>query len=975
MRISTRLTLAGLVGVGTIIAIGAMLLFTTQQVKQELTKNEVAGEVLKSVTAMRFLTLEYVLRHEERARVQRQSSQTSLFKLLTDATPFLDASDLAIVGELRHTGERVDALFTQLVSNQHERQTAGQKNNQILEELDSRLTGQIISEAQTMISGALSLSQHSRTGMLQAQQQASAAVVAFGVIVLLVIASLVFLILRSVTRPLARLHHGTAIVGAGDLDYRLDVTTHDEIGELARAFDAMTARLKGTTVSRDELVKSNELLQSEIIERKRTEMALRESQERNYAIVSTALDGIISMSHEGRIVDFNSAAERIFGYRGRDVVGADMAELLIPSSLRERHRQGLKHFLATGEGPVLGQRLELTALNAEGLEFPVELSITRSGSTQPPTFTGFVRDISERKQSEKKLQAQLGRLNLLHQITRATGERQDLPSIFQVVIRSLEDQLPVDFGCICLYDPSDNSLLVRSVGLRSATLAAELAMTDQAHIAVDANGLSRCVQGELVYEPDVSQLAFPFPQRVMRGNLHSLVMAPLLTENQVFGVLIVARHALDAFSSGECEFLRQLSEHVALAAHQAHLYRTLQQAYDDLRQTQQAVMQQERLGALGQMASGIAHDINNAISPVTLYTESLLENEPNLSERTRKYLETIQRAVEDVAHTVTRMGEFYRQREPQLTLAPVQLNTLLQHVMDLTRARWSDIPQSRGVVIQMVTDLAPELPAVMGIESEIREALINIFFNAVDAMPNGGTLTLRTKVAAIALDPEDGRALRQVHMEVSDSGTGMDEDTRRRCLEPFFTTKGERGTGLGLAMVYGVVERHSAEIEIDSSPGQGTTVRLVFAVPAAMAEVAQTFAPYMVPSHLRVLVVDDDPMLLNSLNDALGTEGHRVTTANGGQAGLDAFHAAQATDSPFDVVMTDLGMPYIDGRKVAELVKQVSPITPVILLTGWGRRLMANGEVPPQVDYVLSKPPKLRELREAFIHCCPVVKS
>lgn len=969
MKISTRLKLAGLFSIGMVAAIGTVLFFTTQQVKQEITKNETAAEMLKTVTTVRYLTMEYVMRHEDRARVQRQLSQASLLKLLTNATGFTGTEELATIDELRHARESVDVLFNQLVANQQERQLV-KKNSLVLEELDSRLTGQIVNETEAMISRAVRLSERSRMGVLQAQHRASVAVAVFGAFVLLIIFLTIFLVRGSILRPLARLRQGATVIGSGNLNYRLDVTSHDEIGDLARAFDAMTAKLDGTTVSRDELVKSNALLQLEVAERMRTEIALRESQERNLAVVNTALDGIISMDHEGRIVDFNAAAERIFGHSKGDVLGRDMADLLIPPSLREQHRQGLARYLVTGVGPVLGQRMELTALRVDATEFPVELSITRSGSAHPPTFTGFVRDISERKQSEKKIHAQLGRLSLLHQITRAIGERQDLPSIFQVVVRSLEDQLPIDFGCICLYDQSGHSLTVTSVGVHSAALAMELAMTDQARIAIDENGLSRCVQGELVYEPDVSSVPFPFSQRLTRGALRSLVIAPLLTENRVFGVLITARHEPSAFSSGECEFLRQLSEHVALAAHQSQLYGNLQQAYDDLRQTQQAVMQQERLGALGQMASGIAHDINNAISPVTLYTESLLENEQNLSARARNYLETIQRAIEDVAQTVTRMGEFYRQREPQLTLAPVKLNDLLQQVLDLTRARWSDMPQSRGIVVQIVKDLTTELPTVMGIESEIREALINLFFNAIDAMPEGGTLTLRTVVAHTEPNSEESRPLQHVHLEVADTGMGMNEDTRLRCLEPFFTTKGERGTGLGLAMVYGVVERHSAEIEIASTPGQGTTVRLVFAVPVTVAEAVQATASYVVPSHLRILVVDDDPMLLKSLHDTLSTEGHQVTTADGGQAGMDTFRAAQAAGNPFAVVITDLGMPNIDGRKVAELVKLESPRTPVILLTGWGRRLMADGEVPPQVDRVLSKPPKLRELREAFAQCC-----
>jgi signal transduction histidine kinase/CheY-like chemotaxis protein len=576
-------------------------------------------------------------------------------------------------------------------------------------------------------------------------------------------------------------------------------------------------------------------------------------------------------------------------------------------------------------------------------------------------------EIAVRRQAEQKAQAQLERLNLLHQITRAIGERQDLNSIFQVVVRSLEDQLPVDFCSLYLYDRADHALTVACVGLKSSALALELAMPQQARVDIDENGLSRCVFGQLVYEPDIGQATFAFPRRLAGGGLRSLVAAPLQVESQVFGVLVVARVRAQGFSSGECEFLRQLSEHVALAAHQAQLYGALQQAYDDLRQTQQAVMQQERLRALGQMASGIAHDINNALSPVALYTESMLETEPNLSTRVRGYLETIQRAVEDVAHTVARMKDFYRQRAPQLTLAPVQMNQLVQQVVDLTRARWSDIPMQRGTVIQVRTELTQDLPAIMGVESEIREALINLILNAVDAVPNGGAVTLRTTLANAATDSDADL----VRVEVADDGVGMDEETRRRCLEPFFTTKGERGTGLGLAMVYGVVQRHSSDIEIESAPGKGTTVRLSFSVPAkVVATPAQAESGYAKPPRLRLLLVDDDPLLLKALRDTLEADGHVVVTANDGRTGIDTFRAANERGEAFAAVITDLGMPYMDGRRVASAIKDVSPSTPVILLSGWGQRLISEDDIPPHVDRVLSKPHKLRELRQALAYCC-----
>jgi DNA-binding response OmpR family regulator len=407
----------------------------------------------------------------------------------------------------------------------------------------------------------------------------------------------------------------------------------------------------------------------------------------------------------------------------------------------------------------------------------------------------------------------------------------------------------------------------------------------------------------------------------------------------------------------------------ARAEKEAELHRELQEAYNELRRTQNAAMQQERLRALGQMSSGIAHDINNAISPISLYVETLLESEPNLSARTREYLEIIQRAIDDVAHTAGRLREFYRTREPVLALAPVDLNRLARQVVELTRARWSDIPQQRGIVIDVRMDLGSNLETVGGIESEIREALTNLIFNAVDAMPDGGTLTLRTSGGHAAHG-----ATRSVQVEITDTGAGMDEETRSRCLEPFFTTKGERGTGLGLAMVYGVVRRHGAEIEIESELGLGTIVRLRFG--AAANSGPGPGPPSNEPlAHLRLLVVDDDPLLVKTFRDVLERDGHTVVTAGGGQEAVDLLQAISPGEEPFAAVITDLGMPHVDGRRVASVVKMVSPATHVILLTGWGQKLKAEEEVLPDVDHVLSKPPRLSDFRATLARCSKPANS
>jgi len=750
----------------------------------------------------------------------------------------------------------------------------------------------------------------------------------------------------------------TVITGGGALGF----------GFVALALVAIRRDFAGRTRAEQALRVANEQLEERlnagiaraISERERAEQA----NARLAAIIQSSDDAIISKDLQGIITSWNPGAQRLFGYTEQEALGKPMT-LVIPLE-RVAEEPLILARVARGEPT---DHFETVRVTKEGRKVDVSVTISpiRDGQGRIIGASKIARDITERRLADQKVKAQLARLSLLQEVTRAIGERQDIQSIFQVVIRTLEGHLPADFCCICLYDPADNRLTVTSVGLHSQSLAMELAMTQEAHIPIDQNGLSRCVGGQLVYEPDVSRVAFPFPQRLAGGGLRSLVAAPLLVESKVFGVLLAAREPAHGFSSGECEFLKQVSEHVALAAHQAQLYGALQQAYEDLRQSQKAVMQQERLSALGQMASGIAHDINNAISPVALYTESLLEREPGLSQQARGQLETIQRAIEDVAQTVARMREFYRQREPQMTLRAVDLNGLIQQVVELTRARWSDMAQQRGIVIEVRTELTPELPAIMAAEHEIREALINLIFNAVDAMPQGGPLTLRT-----ALGQERGSrsektpAGQYVQLEVIDAGVGMDEQTRRRCLEPFFTTKGERGTGLGLAMVYGTVQRHSADLEIDSAVGQGTTFRLRFAVQSVPALASTDAGAARVSRPLRILVVDDDPLVIKSLRDTLEADGHNVTTSDGGQAGIDAFVAARARGEPFTVVITDLGMPYVDGRKVSSTVKATAPDTIVVMLTGWGQRMVGDGEIPPHVDRVLSKPPKLRDLRAAL---------
>jgi signal transduction histidine kinase len=392
----------------------------------------------------------------------------------------------------------------------------------------------------------------------------------------------------------------------------------------------------------------------------------------------------------------------------------------------------------------------------------------------------------------------------------------------------------------------------------------------------------------------------------------------------------------------------------------------LQKAYEELRRTQQVVVQQERLRALGQMASGVAHDVNNALSPIVAYSGLLQATLPDLPEISRNHLKIIAQAADDISRIVSRMREFYRRRSDSERLVQVNLNEIVHEVMELTRPRWRDISQREGVSIQIQTELDPKLPLLSSDPSELREALINLVFNAVDAMPQGGTITFVTRFIEFPASDKDQNTRRQLLMEVKDTGTGMDEKIRQRCLEPFFSTKSLRGgTGLGLAMVYGMVQRHEGNIEIESSPGHGTSIRLTFPLLEKSPQTATGILPQIIRNNsLRILCIDDEELIRQLLDDCLTHYNHRVVTAENGARGLELFRDAARGDQPFEAVITDLGMPKMDGTQLARIIKTEFPQTPIIMMTGWGAMIKEDGETAPEVDALVDKPPQMQELND-----------
>jgi signal transduction histidine kinase/CheY-like chemotaxis protein len=375
--------------------------------------------------------------------------------------------------------------------------------------------------------------------------------------------------------------------------------------------------------------------------------------------------------------------------------------------------------------------------------------------------------------------------------------------------------------------------------------------------------------------------------------------------------------------------------------------RKLKEAMLELRRKEKQIVKQERLRALGEMAGGVAHDFNNALQPIILAAGILSRNEQALEnkEKLKEYIQVILLASRDASATVKRLVRFFRpgQKNDRQT---VQIAPIVREVVGMTQPKWREEAQARGCRIQLVTDVDDECWTV-GYPDELREVLVNLIFNAVEAMTSSGTIRVSARV-------KDAWTI----LEVEDDGSGMDPETASRCLEPFFTTKAQRGTGLGLSIVYGVIQRHRGDIQVDSRLGQGTrfTIRLPLRRPGEKADSEPDGPPpaarLEMPEHpLTVLIADDERESRSLMEDVLRAEGHNVLLTSNGKKALQ-----MAIKKKPDVIVTDRAMPGLSGDEIVAGIRNSALDVPVILLTGFGDMIEENDPIRRNVTLVVSKP-------------------
>lgn len=353
--------------------------------------------------------------------------------------------------------------------------------------------------------------------------------------------------------------------------------------------------------------------------------------------------------------------------------------------------------------------------------------------------------------------------------------------------------------------------------------------------------------------------------------------------------------------------------------------------------------QRHRMETLGRMTMGMTHDFNNLLSGILGHIE-LWQMEG--VEDPEGHLLTIEQAARDGANLIGKVQRYIRQ-EVQQTFEVVDLSLLIEECISFTRPYWFNEPRRQGIDIEVENLISIPLP-IAGSPAELRDVFVNLILNAVHALPSGGKITF-----------DGSRTSTQVLVSVNDNGTGMPPEVKRRVFEPLFSTKGSKGTGMGLAVAAGILREHAGSVDVVSELGVGTTFKLGF--PASK----QQSTPSAIPSgqaspsqSKRLLVVDDEEMVRNIINKLLTIRGHDVTTASSGKEALLAF-----SESTFDYIITDQGMPEMSGRELAVQLRSLHPTIPIILLTG-DTDLKVDSAF---INYVMTKPFKLDELEAALL--------
>jgi len=652
---------------------------------------------------------------------------------------------------------------------------------------------------------------------------------------------------------------------------------------------------------------------------KAAEAALLQSQERNRAIVDTALDGVITIDSAGIVTDWNAQAAAIFGWSREEALGRALAGTIIPERDRLAHEQGIREFLRTGVGAVLNRRIEIVAQHRDGRELPVELAVSPAKIGDAYIFSAFIRDITDRRRAERRLASQ-------YAVTRVLSESTTLDEAVSQIIQAIGESLEWDLGLFWRLDKAAGVLRCLNQWKAPSVQADPFTLDSWQRVFTRGEGLPGHIwaSGKSVWVKDVTvDVNFPRGAQARQVGFHGAFGFPILVGSEIECVIEFFSHSV---RDPDDELLRMV-EDIGLKMGQ---FGERARTEGVLRETEAQLRQAQKMEAVGRLAGGVAHDFNNLLTVIRGYSELLL-GRLGPTDAMRKDMEEIKKAADRASGLTRQLLAFSRRQF--IAAKVVDLNALVANMDGMLRRLIGED------IVELCAELDASTGAIKADPGQVEQVIMNLVVNARDAMPTGGRLTIETRNVTIGkglrLDAVGVPPGSYVLLAVRDNGHGMDAEIRSHLFEPFFTTKEKgKGTGLGLSTVYGIVKQSGGNITVESAPGRGTTFRIYF--PRVEPEVPETAGAVEAidPAHGRetILLVEDEPAVRGLVHETLRLHGYTVLEA---RHGIEALLTSTKYVGPIHLLLTDVVMPQMSGPEIAEKLLTVRPGIKVLYMSGY----------------------------------------
>ncbi len=652
---------------------------------------------------------------------------------------------------------------------------------------------------------------------------------------------------------------------------------------------------------------------------KAAEAALLQSQERNRAIVDTALDGVITIDSTGIVTDWNAQATAIFGWSREEALGRALSKTIIPERDRQAHEHGLREFLRTGVGAVLNRRIEIVAQHKNGRELPVELAVSPAKIGDAYIFSAFIRDITDRRRAERRLASQ-------YAVTRVLAEATTLEEAVPKIIQAIGESLEWDLGVFWRVDKATGTLRCFDQWKAPSVQADPFILDTRQRAFTRGEGLPGRIwtSGKSAWVTDVTTDAnFTPGAQARQVGFHGAFGFPVLVGSEIEGVIELFSRQVRQPDDELLKMVDDIGLKIGQFGERTRTERVLRETEAQLRQAQ-------KMEAVGRLAGGMAHDFNNLLTVIRGYSELLL-GRLGATDVMRKDTEEIKKAADRASGLTRQLLAFSRR---QFIAAKVlDLNALVANMDGMLRRLIGED------LVEFCAELDTSAGAIKADPGQVEQVIMNLVVNARDAMPTGGRLTIETRNVTIGeevrLDAVGVAPGSYVLLAVRDNGQGMDAETRSHLFEPFFTTKEKgKGTGLGLSTVYGIVKQSGGSITVESFPGRGTTFRIYF--PRVEQEIPRIGgsgeAIDLAHGRETILLVEDEPAVRGLVHETLRLHGYTVLEA---RHGIEALLTSAKYVGPIHLLLTDVVMPQMSGPEVAEKILIIRPEIKVLYMSGY----------------------------------------